>query len=240
MRIWGEEVEYKGIKIYPVKVKDAEFFYDNIKCLLFEKNRIPDIRVIKLSYLDFLFALISEQHELFDNLNNILKLVFKEQKYEFTFNNGCIGLIVNGIEIGNYEFDNIKKIIFDENLIQVSDELLDPELEKSLQEAEEFMSQKNGKPATFEERIIALHCVSGTSLNEIKEYTIYQFSKILERHAIIKNFDTYAAVLAQNGASDSITNWLVHIEEKGRYADVTMSKDEFDKIANDVTSAPMA
>jgi hypothetical protein len=234
MRIWGEEVEYKGIKIYPVKVKDAEFFYDNIKCLLFEKNRIPDIRVIKLSYLDFLFALISEQHELFDNLNNILKLVFKDQRYEFTFNSGCIGLIVNGIEIGNYEFDNIKKIIFDENLIQVSDELLDPEVEQLLREADEFISQRQEKPATLEERIIALHCVSSTPLKEIREYTIYQFSKILERHAIIKNFDTYAAILAQNGSSDSITNWLSHIEERGRYDNVMMKKEEFEKVTNDL------
>jgi hypothetical protein len=233
MKIWGDPVEYKGINLYPISMRNCMEFYDSVQCLMYEKNKIQDVQVIKMTYLDFLFALIHQENSIYYKLEKLLSLVLRNQRYEFTYDNQKIGMIIQGEIISGYEFEEIKKIILEQNLIQHEDTFLDPEIEKDLREAEEFLATKNGTPATLEERIIALHCLSGVDYSKIRNYTIFQFNKTLERFAIIKNFDVYSALMAENGASKDIQHWLSHVEEKGRYADAMMSKDEFDKLTAD-------
>jgi len=52
---YDKPVPYKELLIYPVKVIDYLIFFTSVNCLTFEKNKIPDINIIKMSYLDFLF-----------------------------------------------------------------------------------------------------------------------------------------------------------------------------------------
>ncbi|TVY09969.1 hypothetical protein [Paenibacillus cremeus] len=236
MRVWGDPHEFKGVSIYPITMQDCMDFYECVQVFLYEKNKVQDIQVIKMTYLDFLFALIQQENALMGKLDRLLSLVLKEQKYAFLYNetdSAKISLQVEDAIINGYEFDEFKKIILEQNLIQFNEEFIDPELEQELKAAEEFLAKKNGTPATLEERVVALHCLSGVSYQEIKNYTIFQFNKTLERFAIIKNFDVYSALLAENGASKDIQHWLSHVEEKGKYDDVIMSKEEFDKITSD-------
>jgi len=235
MQIWGETRFVKGIEIFPITMKDIDEFYDSVQCLLFQKNRMQDIRIIKMTYLDFLFVVASqtgEQHVL-DKLDKVLSLVLNGAKYGFLYDESRILLQINDVVFDGYEFDEIKKVILEMNMIKIDDDMLDPEMEQTLMEAEEFLSRKNGSPPTLEERIVTLHCLSKRPYKEIKEYTIYQFNKTLERYSIIKNFDTYAALLAENGKSDEIEHWLSHVEEKAKYADVTMTESQFKKITSD-------
>ncbi|OPH61718.1 hypothetical protein BC351_00305 [Paenibacillus ferrarius] len=233
MRVWGDPSEFLGIKIYPATMENCESFYECVQCLLFEKNRIQDIQVIKMSYLDFLFALIRQNNSLYAKLDKLLSIVLQNQKYDFTYEDSKIGLLIEGVKLNGYEFEDIKRIILHQNLIQNREDFYDEDMEKELQEAEEFLSRKNGTPATLEERVVALHCLSGSSFQEIKKYTIFQFNKALERFAIIKNFDVYSALMAENGASKDIQHWLSHVEDRDKYADVIMSEAEFNKLTAD-------
>ena len=234
MRIWGDPVEFKEIKIYPIRMKDYTAFYENVSCLMYEKNKIQDVRVIKMSYLDFLFALMREDEDIFKKLEWVLKLVFLNQIFEFRYSeDGLIFLYVNDVVFNGFEFEKIQKYILDENMIKTETEIFDTELEKALQEAADFEASKQGKSATLEERVVALHCLSGIHYERLKDYTIFQFNQTLTRHSIIKNFDIYSALMAENGASKDVVHWLAHIEEKGKYADVIISQEEFEKITSD-------
>ena len=55
---YDEAVEYKELKIYPVKMCDYLDFFNSVNCIMIEKNKIPDPNIIKMSYLDFLFHMI--------------------------------------------------------------------------------------------------------------------------------------------------------------------------------------
>jgi L-rhamnose mutarotase len=233
LRVWGDPVEYKGIKLHPVTMRDSMEFYDCVQCLLYEKNRVQDIQIIKMSYLDFLFGLIQQENSLYHKLEKVLSLTLGELSYEFYYEDNKIGLIINENKFNGYDFEEIKKIILGQNLIQHKEDFYDDDMEKYLREAEDFLSEKNGTPATLEERVVALHCLSGISYSEIKNYTIFQFTKTLERFSIIKNFDVYSALMAENGASKDIQHWLSHVEDKDRYADVIMSEADFNKIVAD-------
>ena len=70
--IRGKPKKYKGIKVYPVKIKDCDDFYNKIYTLQFDKNSIPDINIVRMSYLTFLYNLQMVQNEdgafLYENL----------------------------------------------------------------------------------------------------------------------------------------------------------------------------
>ena len=57
--IFGEPVEYKGLSIYPITMKDAYGFNKHIEIMNIDKNNMGDIEIIQMSYLYFLINLFS-------------------------------------------------------------------------------------------------------------------------------------------------------------------------------------
>jgi hypothetical protein len=234
---FSKPVVYKEVKIYPVKIENIIEFYSAINCLLLEKNKIPDPAIIKMSYLDFVFMIANEDIRLINSLYDLLQLVLKEQSFDFDFKNNKIYLIVDienkKIEINSNEFENIRKVIFKQNLIKYDEKLLSPELEKRFKEVEEFLEQKNGKSATFSELVTSYHVGIGLKYSDIEDLTIWQFYKGLERLSLKEDFEVYTYPLLKSGESEKIKHWLSHVEEKGKYDHILMDKTEFDKITKD-------
>ena len=52
---FDDPVPYKGIKIYPIKVKEYLAFSGLVSCLMIEKNLVKDVKVISMDYLEYLF-----------------------------------------------------------------------------------------------------------------------------------------------------------------------------------------
>jgi len=57
-RAFDNPVPYKGLLLYPVKAQDYYRFVSNVGVLGIQKNRTPDIKIIQMSYLQFVFGLI--------------------------------------------------------------------------------------------------------------------------------------------------------------------------------------
>jgi hypothetical protein len=230
MRIWGDPVEYKEINIYPIRMKDCTAFYENVSCLMYEKNKIQDVRVIKMDYLSFLFAFMQQDEGILKRLESLLKLTLQDQVFDFLYSEaGSIFLQIENVVFSGFEFDNLRKIILDVNGIRI-EEILDSEMEEEMRKLEEYSARESGIPATLEERIITLHCLSHIPYQDIRDCTIFQFNKTLERFAIIKNFEVYSALMAEHGASKDTVHFLSHIEEKGRFENLAISKEDFNKI----------
>ena len=60
---FGNPVDFKGLKIKPVTVRDAERFLDAVEVFKIEKNKIPDVNVIQMSYLEFLMGMMAMDEE---------------------------------------------------------------------------------------------------------------------------------------------------------------------------------
>lgn len=277
--IFGKPRIYKDVKLYPIKMKNCIEFYQYAGCLTIEKNSIPDVTVIKMSYLDFLFALSKENIDIYRSLYNLLKLILQEQYFDFRFklnaknkiellitndnnilvdysllinkrnemlSNGenieieSINKEINELEqslivINGKDFDNIRKIILKQNRVKFDNEIMNPEVKKALQEAQEFINKRNkNKQITLEEQIIGYHTSIGTEYEKIENLTIYQFSKGLEMRAHQVNFEVLGTALISGMVSTKgdIPTWLMHIEEKGMYDDVILDKEEYNKLAS--------
>ena len=60
---FDEPIPYKELLIYPVTMKDYLEFHLAVSCLLIDKNSIPDVNIISMSYLRFLYYQSLENKE---------------------------------------------------------------------------------------------------------------------------------------------------------------------------------
>lgn len=235
--IWGDPQEYKGIKLYPIKMSQIIDLYKYVNCLLIDKNRIPDIKIIKMDYLNFIFAIRND--EIINMLTNLLTLVLKEQKFYFDIENNKIKLVIiilqnnecKNIDITGKEFEDIRKIILKQNNIKFDEELMNPDVKKALDEAQDFINRRNrNKQATLEEMIASYHASIGISYKEIKELTVYQFYFGLQRKSVEFQSQMLSTAWGMGGIkNEDLKDWLSHVEDKDRYDDV-ISKETPEQI----------
>jgi len=231
---WGSPTNYKGVLIYPVQMKYNSKFFQYVNCLLFEKNKVPDVKVIKMSYLRFIYELSHSGKEYFiywRYLTRLLILVFKH-KFHFLSDGEKLFIKVKDKILNEQDFDEIRKIICKQNLIVLNEDLLNPEVERAIAEAREFMAKKE-VPATTEENIFSFFAATGYEIEKIKNLTIYIFNKTMQRLNLMKTWEVYTYAALRGGESDKIKHWLSHVSERGLYDDVTMTEDDFKQKTSD-------
>lgn len=231
---WGKPKSYKGVLIYPVQMKYINKFYQYINCLIIEKNKIPDVSVIKMSYLRFLYDLSHSNEDYFilwKYLTRLLILVFRH-KFHFLSDGEKLFIKVKDKILNEQDFDEIRKIICKQNLIVLNEDLLNPEVERAIAEARDFMVKKE-TPATIEENIFSFFAATGYELEKIKNLTIYIFNKTMQRLDLMKTWEVYLYPSLKSGESDKIPHWLSHMPERGLYDDVTMTEDDFKQKTSD-------
>ena len=241
----GKPRQYKGLSLHPVKIKEVQEFYWAVECLALEKSASTNLKVLRMSYLDFLITLMMEYEDLKFELNftpNDLKmkfsllceLVFKVENIEFrqTEFNTFELIFDNTITINGQEFDEIKKIIAEQNAIDLTDKFVNPEVRKKMKETREFIRKQNqGKSAPLDQQIIAYHCASGLSYDAIDELTIYQFNKGLARfnhmiHAQYVNQGIYAGTISME-KNKSAPSWLDLIKDVDIDDQLKINSDTF-------------
>lgn len=81
---FGNPVEYKGLKIKPILAKDALRFLDAVSVLQIEKNKIPSVEIIQMSYLEFMINFMVMYTEYFTDfawiLTTVLGIGFERDK----------------------------------------------------------------------------------------------------------------------------------------------------------------
>lgn len=235
-KAFGKSTTYKGLNIYPVRMVDADEFYDYVQCLLLPKSDFQEPEVIRMSYFMFLLALSQNKDspDLLAKLIALYRLIFKTEDIQFTINEkGMAFIIVDGMSLHERDFDKIKTIISEQNLIDLDDEFIDPGTKKAIQEARAFMAKRKTKQADLEQQIVAYHCKSGLPYHEIENLTLYQFHKGLIRMDYMVSSDAilnarYSGMVEFKNEQD-LPHWLGYIDEPKKNEDVIMTKSAFDK-----------
>ena len=202
-RTFDEPVPFKDILIYPVKVKDYYRFMSSIDILKIDKNKIPDVRVIQMSYLTFILGIIIESNEYRDMFIEILELCFHLSQDEKCYNNKFSHkeilyakiddkefYFINGYDV-NIEFDgrnsvlNIgKSKIYAQDFDDVIDIICflnfndydNEEMSddfKKLLEEYRRLKNRNIKPPTLEAQLIAIMAQNGMTKQQLMNETMY-------------------------------------------------------------------
>lgn len=301
-----DPVPYKELLIYPVKAKDYYDFYMAVNILTIEKDKIPNPKIIRMPYLDFIFYQIENDEnrdfylyaflqimklclridsknikyrynennrielivsiqirDEFDKTKFFYKLFTLEQMAKFIKSNVDIvekiknkeiaflsqicdinidsaiklidiyqdylqnNMIDKDIIINSEDFDNIRYILIYQNLPDYDDTYIDPKVEASLKEAQEFLNRNKGKMCSFEDQQVAINNINGMHFEDIHNLSLRKFSKIIE-HAIARENYVICETAKMSGMVEfkqDIKHWL---EEKKhtKYQEILIDFDE--------------
>ena len=242
--LFDKPVPFKKLLLHPVKVIDYMDFLLLASCLMLEKNSIRDpvmaVKAIAMSYLEFLFHVSNEDNQLISMFVGLLALALdKKEDINFTI---VYGLDEKGkpfFKIGDdvynsSDFDELRKIISEQNALELPDEKIQKEVRDSMEEARRFKERLNkSKTASFEEQLTALSLYSGWDLDKIYNMTIRKFNMAIQRanHMIMSNIYLTASMSGFVTFKDKsiLRGWLADLNSEDKYADVTVGLDSITK-----------
>lgn len=238
-------VKYKSLNIYPVKVIDYFEFYSCVSCLLIDKNSIPDPKIISMSYFDFLIY----NYEKSINNGNIFSPI-----HEFDFLLRiclCLDRDNSSIQYGKYknknvfqiegeifysnDFDEIKKIILEQNDVEIPDYNIKKEVREEL-ELGKKLKGAGTKLCDFEEQKICLSISTGLPLESIDNLTIRKYKKYLRRSDEKIHYEIYKTA-AMSGFvefkdKDFPKHWMRDLNEENKYGDMLIPLEDVEKKFN--------
>lgn len=138
----------------------------------------------------------------------------------------------NSVFLTGKDFDKIRRIILKQNLIKFDDELVNAEVKQALDESLDFINKRNkDKKATLEELIVSYvsEICNGKpqDFKDVKELTIYQFYKVLQRKSLSKQQMMLSTALGMGALSlNDIPDWLDHVSEQDMYKEAILNDEE--------------
>ena len=235
-----EPVPYKNIFLYPIKVNEYDTFYKCAQVLTLEKNSIADINIISMSYLGYIYYL----HEEIRGENKLDYLILleillricihdKESKRKIIFgcnNSGKPVFEIDSIPFTETDFEEIRDIICNQNLIIRPDERMQKDVRDKIEEVRRYKEKISGnKPASFEDNILSLVASSSMSLEEVYNMPIRKFIKLLRRIDAKLHYEIYlgAAMSGMVEFKDKsiLRHWMSDLEKENKYDDVMLDLD---------------
>ncbi|MBR4002737.1 MAG: hypothetical protein IKI95_01530 [Clostridia bacterium] len=236
-------IPYKGLTIYPVQVDLYMYFHSLVECLLLPHMTSGDINAISMSYFDYLVYLAKEKEspqyisQLFYLLQIVLRIPGKDEK-----GNLNIDIIPDGkksiLRIFNetynsQDFDRIRKIICDQNALEMPDEETHPDIVKAIKEVEEYKrKQANVKMCSFEDQINIVVAKSSYRRDECIKMTIRSFTRLLERVDKIMHYEIYTLLspnLTKEGQKNITHYMAAEKTRKERYEENRTEQNEINK-----------
>lgn len=242
--LWGEPQRYKDLFLFPIKIKDIVYKDLFFKTMFYPKKYINIKEVMKLSYLKYLiFVIFGKDEEIkkiyIEELIRFLRYIFRKESIEVVWewgdlskdglSMGEIKIIVDGIEITESDFDNVREIILLQNGWSIEYiEQYNPELEESLQ----FFQSKTYP--TFEEKILIFASLLCKTIHEVQDYSLYQLDNQLKRLISILEYKAFKPIeisgqISSKNGDEIIKHYLVHLERENRYDSILIEKDKFVK-----------
>jgi len=241
--IYDLPIPYKNINIYPATVKDYVYFNSYSQCLQLKKDEIPNPVVISMSELDYIFyateqdvnsqpylywfdrllAMCIKDDDTFENIEKSL------ERYQYDKNHKAIFIIGKEVYTAK-DFEEIKNIICQQNLVELPDKTISKEVRDSLEEAMEYKNRLSGTySGTFEDYIISLSIITGWKLDYIHSMTIRKFVKSIRRIDNLIHYKIYLSAsmsgMVEFKDKSFIKHWLVNLDSENKYKDVSMDLD---------------
>jgi len=239
--IFNKEIKYnEHITLYPIKMKDIITFQKYQMALTLRKDSIfQEKQLIKMEYLDFIkFAFrngdLAQKYNMpmlpfyYDFIIGIFQLVCGEDA-EIKYNTSTLAFSINGFEITNNVFDDLRKIIIIQNDIDFDiDEFMNIDTVKALEKAREFEAKKNEEKADIEDYIDSL--IIGMKVTEeyVSNLTIRKFWRYIKR---ISKHEEYEACRSGQMSGmvtfkEPIKHWMTSIEVTDKYENLKTDEDE--------------
>lgn len=231
-------ISYKNLELYPVimrKYFDLMFY---VQCLLLDKNSEPDSNIIGMSYLEYLIYLeliVKDGKNWLAMFGELLKLCTKRDDLVLTVKkegNRAV-LLINDVAYTGDEFNELKTIICEQNIIEIPDENIQKEVRDNLRKAQEYKLKVSGfKPPSLEDEMVCLMVSTSLKLDEIYDLPIRKFRKILERADAKLHYEIYLSAsmsgFVEFKDKKALRHWTSDLT-RDKYSDVLIDEDDLKK-----------
>jgi hypothetical protein len=232
-------IPYKKLNLYPVNIKEYLLFDVYSQCFTFEKNIIPDAKIISMTNLQYIYHTAKENTDTpyllwFDRALSVClkddksfeKIEESIHRYDYD-KDGKPFFKIDGEIYTSVDYEEIKKIVCQQNLIELPDPRISKEVRDSLEEAMRYKAKLTGsKPGSFEDYIVSLSIATGWSFDYIYAMTARKFIKSVKRLDNLIHYKIYLSAslsgMVEFKDKSFIKHWLTDIEEKDKYGDVSM------------------
>lgn len=241
--IFSEPQEYKGIKFYPIRIREYRWLEKMYSLLGYPKTFISsnDPNLYKMSYLKFLiFAVpqadlkmkdVSTAKELMDFLRFITRTdnisMDFSGKNTNNFNMMDYKIIIDGVSFSAGEFDDIREIILRQN--GTSTKYIE-EYDSKFEEKLLWFHRKAGQ-YNFKEKIFTFAAILGRPISEIGNITIYEMENLFESSVNLLSYSRQTIPLTSVGKDYKFISYMANLKDKGRYDDILISVEKFKKEA---------
>lgn len=219
--IYDEPIEFKNIIIYPVLVKEYLQFDTWSRCFVLDKNSSKDPKIISMTYLDYMYTQHSDETPYISFFDEILRIVTRNRKLETRYSRNEKNkpiFVIDGVEYNHSDFEEIRKIVCEYNLVDVPDENIQKEIRDNMQKAKELRAKSNGvKIAPFEDRLVCAAISTGWDFEKISNLSIRKFEKILEREDAKIHYQIYLSAsmsgFVEFKSKSFIKHWMSDLSE---------------------------
>lgn len=202
----------KKILIHPILVEDWAIFEASIPILKIEKNDSNDVKIIQMSYLEFIDYLIKNSGK-DDKYNmmfgNILYGSLKTEKVGLDKINGKINIISfdGDYTINPKEFDDIKRIILYQNIVDYDDRYMSADVRKAIEDYHK-VKYKDVTSPTLEKKKIFIMSKNGISEDRINKMYYRTFSQIFK--TLVDNDIYFANKMAETSPKYDVKESVIH------------------------------
>lgn len=198
-------VPYKNLKIYPITTDLYQVFHVYVECLILDEEHKQggNKEAIKLSYLDYLYykARNNDNAPLY-MLLRLLEMCLHLDKYmitdecnkiptvDYLTENDKLLIRIENDVYDSKDFDKIRKIICEQNCVEMPDLTIHPDIKKLYKEQDDFARKKTkSKVCSFDEMKSRITGRTGITKNIINSMSIREFTQLLESLERITSYD---------------------------------------------------
>jgi hypothetical protein len=249
--IFDLPIPYKQLMFYPVRMSNYLYFSGYSQCLTLDKNSVPDVRVISMTYWDYLCFASSEEYPFYVWFRNLLRMCLQNPTLEMNIDNDGKNYYFEldvgekytekdekGIEVEkrkyirffNQDFEFIKEIIVSQNDVDMPDFTISKELRDEMDRQREFRKKiSNTKPCDLEELMVCINAATSTDLEKLYQMTIRKFNKLVRRVGEYTDYKIYKTAVMSGMVSFKDKNFPPHWMRE-------LEKDKFDGLAMELDS----
>lgn len=177
-------IEYKSIKMHPFTVSQWYDFYCTVDILTIEKNQTPDIKIIQMSYLQYIIEELFTDNENGDlwkqkfyilihqstnvDIDKIRILIDKNNKY---------ALDIDGVILNPTEFNEFRRILLYQNIYDYDDAEMSADFRKAWNEYLEVKNRGMQSPS-LQLKMSTIQSQCGFIRSDILKMTLIEFEEI--------------------------------------------------------------
>ena len=230
---FDKAIPIENFELRPIIMSEYPRFMWLSSVLTIDIYSIPDPKILKMKYLEYLMEYNSSENGYMAMLVNLLSMCLDIDVNRFGWlkEESLLVIIENEDNVENGHriidpklFETMRFLIAEQNNIPIPNYKIDKRIRESQEEARRLRAEIDGKePTTIEEYMVSVAGATGVPFKDIYNMSVRKFFMLLERLDLEKHYDIYKAAQVSGFVKfkneSAIKHWLSHI-----------IRDEFDEL----------